>query len=402
MKKFIFPSLVVCILSAATLTGCGKDVPLGEYVKAYPMATIEKGNLTFYKELPATVKGINDVDIYPQVSGTITEICFTEGMPVKKGQVLFKINPTIYEARYEKAKANVANARAAVSTARFSKEAKESLLKKSAVSKYDTVSAQNTYDAAVATLDEMEAELKSAKEDLDNTVIKSPVNGVLGMSDVRVGALVSSNMSTPLVSVSDNSYVRAYFSLSEKSVLFLKKLDEEDSSSDNDDNRYYTVKFRLADGEEYKFKGYIDAFSGVVDKTTGAVTVRATFPNAYGLIQSGGSGSVIIPIELKDEIIIPQTATYELQNKIFVYRFVDGKAVATAIKLMSVNDGTSYVVTEGLNVGDVIVTDGAGLLRDGQTIKQLDTPQSAPAEAPQEAAAQTGADSKDQASDSGK
>ncbi len=378
MIKPKFFSLMLVMMTLGALSACSKAPTMAEQgPQAYPMLDIKKGNITLTQEFPATVKGVNDIDIYPQVNGTITEVGFKEGTKVQKGHVLFKINPTAYEAKYERAKANVANAKAQLETTRFNRTARQKLANQGAVSKYEAISAENNFEAAQATLSEMESELKAAKEDLDHTIITSPVTGYLGMSDIRVGTLVSTNMTKPLVSVSDNSYFRAYFSLTESMVLFIEKMDDirpnedekADSNHDNDDeNAHYPVKFRMADNTEYPIKGYIDAMSGIVDPTTGAVNVRATFMNTKGLIQSGGSGSVIVPIELEDQIIIPQTATFELQDKIFVYRFVDGKAKATPVKLLWLNNGTHYVVTDGLKEGDVIVTNGAGLLQNGTPI----------------------------------
>ncbi len=338
---------------------------MGNYQpKAYPMMTIKKGSMTLVHEFPATVKGIQDVDIYPQVSGTVNEVKFSEGQAVSKDQELFIIDPIPYEAKLEKAKANVASAEAELSSAKFNRDAKASLYTKMATSKYESIKADNACKVAEASLNLARAELKVAQEDFNNTVVKSPVDGKLGMSSVRPGALVTAN-TTPLVSVSDNSYVHAYFSLTENIVLFLNK---NTKLKEGEREAEFQIKFKLADGTMYDKLGEIDAESGIVDSTTGAITFRAKFPNPDGVIRSGGSGSVVIPVTITDRIVIPQTATYELQDKVFVYKFVDGKAVSTPIKLLPFYDGTHYIVTEGLNLDDVIVTEGAGLLRDGTPI----------------------------------
>ncbi|MBE6423352.1 efflux RND transporter periplasmic adaptor subunit [Succinivibrio dextrinosolvens] len=327
--------------------------------------------MTLVQEFPATVKGIQDVDIYPQVSGTVTEVKVSEGQAVTKDQELFIIDPIPYEAKLEKAKANVASAEAELSSARFNREAKVSLYTSKATSKYESVKADNACKVAEANLNLAKAELKVAQEDYNNTVVKSPVDGKLGMSSVRPGALVTAN-TTPLVSVSDNSYVHAYFSLTENIVLFLNKntkLKEGEKEAD------FQIKFKLADGTMYDKLGEIDAESGIVDSTTGAITFRAKFPNPDGVIRSGGAGSVVIPVTLKDRIVIPQTATYEIQDKVFVFKFEDGKAVATPIQLLPFYDGTSYIVTEGLKIGDVIITEGAGLIRDGMPVTRKEESQ---------------------------
>lgn len=360
------------IVSATLLTGgCDKheEQEAAKAPQVYPTMKVQKADMTFNIEYTASVKGISDVDIYPQVSGTIKEILMQEGMPVKKDQVLFTIDPVSYEAAYEKAKANVASAEANLATAKLTRDSRDQLYSKKAVSYYDMMSSHNTYDSAVASLAEAKAVLKSAENDLNNTEIKSPVDGVLGMTSIREGALVSSNMTSPLVSVSDNSNVYTYFSLSENLLLYIAKISN-DSSYGDVVKKSPKVRFRLSDGDIYEEEGTIDAISGIVDSSTGAVTARATFPNPKRLLHSGGSGTVLIPVTVEDKLVIPQTATYELQNKIFVYKVVDHKTVASVIEIMDVNDGKSYVVTSGLEEGDVIVTDGAGLLTDGVEIAE--------------------------------
>ena len=365
MKNSSALTTLAFVVSVAILTqGCNREAAGDIQAKPYPMMTIKNGSMTLVQEFPATVKGIQDVDIYPQVSGTVNEVKFSEGQSVKKDQELFIIDPIPYEAKLERAKANVASAEAELSSARFNRDAKASLYTKMATSKYESIKADNACKVAEANLNLAKAELKVAQEDFDNTVVKSPVDGKLGMSSIRPGALVNAN-STPLVSVSDNSYVHAYFSLTESLVLFLNKntkLKEGEKEAD------FQIKFKLADGTMYDKLGEVDAESGIVDNTTGAITFRAKFPNPDGVIRSGGAGSIVIPVTLTDRIVIPQTATYELQDKVFVYKFEDGKAVSTPIKLLPFYDGTNYIVTEGLKIGDVIITEGAGLLRDGTPV----------------------------------
>ncbi|WP_295365002.1 efflux RND transporter periplasmic adaptor subunit [uncultured Succinivibrio sp.] len=363
-KSSAFTTLALVVSIAILSQGCNRHSAEGLQAKPYPMMTIEKGSMTLVQEFPATVKGIQDVDIYPQVSGTVNEVKFSEGQAVKKDQELFIIDPIPYEAKLEKAKANVASAEAELSSARFNRDAKVSLYTKMATSKYESIKADNACKVAEANLSLAKAELKVAQEDFDNTVVKSPVDGKLGMSSIRPGALVNAN-STPLVSVSDNSYVHAYFSLTENIVLFLNK---NSKLKEGQKEAKFEIKFKLADGTMYDKSGEVDAESGIVDSTTGAITFRAKFANPDGVIRSGGAGSVVIPVTLDDRIVIPQTATYELQDKVFVYKFKDGKAVSTPIQLLPFYDGTHYIVNEGLEVGDVIITEGAGLLRDGTPV----------------------------------
>lgn len=385
MKKHLLPiSLLATAFISIFASGCKEETQSQAMSpKAYPMMTLQRGDLIFKQEYPATIKGIHDVDIYPQVTGNITAVNFEEGMIVSKDQELFHIDPIPYEASYERARANVAKAEADLASAKFDRDARTELFRKSATSKLDQIKAQSAYDESEAHLREAQAQLKAAKQDLDNTVIKSPVNGILGMCDIHVGSSVSPSMSKPLISVSDNSSVRAYFSLTESVILFIQKaseikiVDEESNDSGTHDGSY-KVFFKLADGTDYQYPGYIDAMSGIVDKATGSVSIRATFPNPERIIQSGGAGTIVIPIKIKNQIIIPQTATFEIQDKVFVYKNVDGKAKATPIQIMSIDDGVNYVVINGLEVGDEIVTNGAGLLREGTPIVKQEESTKAP------------------------
>ena len=373
MKKSHFlmlSSACLIVLGTGFLAGCSQKANNTEAQslapQKYPVMVAKKGEVTFYPEFSATMKGISVVDIVPQVSGTITDIYMVEGQPVKKGQLLFIINKVQYQAAYEKALAAVASAEANLNTAKLTRDSRAALVQQKAVSKYDAQSSQYSYDAAVAALNEAKANLKKAKEDLDNTEVRSPVDGVCGMTNTRVGALVNAN-STNLVTVSDNSQIYAYFSISEDAYLKFARYYKGSGSSAL--SEMPKVKLRLVDGLTYDEEGRIDAISGIVDSTTGAITCRAVFDNPNRLLASGGSGTIIIPVEIEDQIVIPQTATYELQDKTFVYKVGDdGAATAYAISIDEINDGQQYVVDSGMEQGDIYISDGAGIVRPGTPI----------------------------------
>jgi membrane fusion protein (multidrug efflux system) len=197
--------------------------------------------------------------------------------------------------------------------------------------------------------------------------VKSPVSGVASMIPWHVGSLVSSSIAEPLVTVADDSEMYVYFSISENQAL---DLIAQHGSINEFIRKAPAVSLRLNNGQEYGLKGRISAVSGTVDAQTGAVTLRATFPNSGQLLHNGGSGTVIVPTHRTACIVIPQEATYELQNRMFVYRVVNGKTKATAITLFPQNDGKEYIVEDGLNVGDTIIAEGAGLLKEGIEIKK--------------------------------
>ena len=211
-----------------------------------------------------------------------------------------------------------------------------------------------------------EAQEVNARNNLSYTVVKSPSEGVVGTLPYRVGALVSANIPQPLTTVSDNSTMYVYFSMTENQLLSLVR---QYGTLDSALVQMPDLQLQLNDQSLYEEKGRIESISGVIDRQTGTVSVRAVFPNGSRLLHSGASGSVLIPSTYEDCIVIPQEATVKHQDKVLVYKIVDGKAVSTLITVADVDDGRTYIVTGGLTVGDEIVAKGAGLVREGMQVK---------------------------------
>lgn len=301
----------------------------------------------------------------PQVSGLITRICIAEGQKVRKGQVLFVIDQVPYQAALAEATANVKSAEANLATAKLNLESTEVLREKNVVQDYDLNTARNELAVAEAALAQAQAQEMSARNNLSYTEVKSPVDGVASMIAYRVGALVNSSISEPFVTLSDDSNVYAYFSLNESQIT---SLTEQYGSLDEFMKRMEDVELQMAGGKMYGEKGHISAVSGIVTTGTGTVVLRADFPNDRGLLRSGGSATVMVPTTLTQAVVIPQSATYELQNKTFVYKVVNGKAQSAPVTLYRLNNGTEYVVEEGLQPGDVIIAEGAGLVKEGVNV----------------------------------
>ena len=365
MKEKMFRSLILtCIL--VLVTSC-KEQKSQTAVSDYKTQKVTLSDRTVYSTFSATIQGKQDVGVYPQISGLITAVLVKEGAAVKKGQTLFIIDQVPYKAALRTAKANVEVAEASVATAKMTVDSKEELFKENVVSQFDLQTARNSLRSANATLAQAQAELLNARNNLSYTVIKSPVDGIAGMSSYRVGDLVSSSMSSPMISVSDNSEMYAYFSMTEKQILALSR---QNGSLTDALKTMPEVKLLLSDGSEYQEKGHIDAISGMIDTSTGSVTLRAVFPNSKNILRSGSTGNIKFPYTKKNCMVIPQTATYELQDKVFVYKVVDGKTQSTQVKVFEVNDGKEYIVESGLNMGDVIIAEGAGLLSNGISVNQ--------------------------------
>lgn len=353
--------MLLSIVSGLSLLSCKRQMSMPTS-NVYPVMTLAATDDTIQSSYSATIKGAQDVDIYPQVSGTITRVCVKDGENVRKGQTLFVIDQVPYQAAYMDAKATVESAEADVANAQLTCESKVKLRAQKVVSAFDLQQAQNTLRAKQAALLQAKANLLKAKNNLSYTTITSPANGVAGMVSLRVGALVSAGMSSPLVTISGNSQMYAYFSVSENQLLGLAR---QNGQLTDVAKLMPEVVLQLSDGTQYDRKGRVDAVSGVVDKSTGAISVRAVFANHNHLLRSGSSGNVLLPLQRKGCIVIPQAATFEIQDKIFVYKVVAGKTQSTLITVTPITNGTSYIVESGLKVGDVIVSDGAGLLKDG-------------------------------------
>lgn len=365
MKEKMFKSLILtCILVLVTSCKEQKRQTAGSDYKTQKVTLSDR---TVYSTFSATIQGKQDVGVYPQISGLITAVLVKEGAAVKKGQTLFIIDQVPYKAALRTAKANVEVAEASVATAKMTVASKEELFKENVVSLFDLQTARNSLRSANATLAQAQAELLNARNNLSYTVIKSPVDGIAGMSSYRVGDLVGSSMSSPMISVSDNSEMYAYFSMTEKQILALSR---QNGSLTDALKAMPEVKLLLSDGSEYQEKGHIDAISGMIDTSTGSVTLRAVFPNSKNILRSGSTGNIKFPYTKKNCMVIPQTATYELQDKVFVYKVVDGKTQSTQVKVFEVNDGKEYIVESGLKMGDVIIAEGAGLLSNGISVNQ--------------------------------
>lgn len=333
----------------------------------YKTMTVAPSKRTLRSSYTAKLQGRQMVEVRPQVSGIITAIKIREGEMVRRGQTLFVIDQVPYKAALEVARANVKSAETKVEASRLTATSKQKLYDKAVISEYDLQMAKSDLASAEAALAQAKAQLTNAANDLSYTEVKSPVDGQAGMIAYRVGALVGSNITTPLVTVSDDSEVQAYFSMNENQVLDLIM---QYGSADAFLQNMTDVEMVLSNGMPYDQKGRLGAVSGLVDAATGAVQLRADFPNPNHLLRNGASASVIIPTKKTDCLVIPQTATYEIQEKKFVFKVEDGVAHSTEVKVFKLNDGTEFVVESGLKEGDIIVAEGAGLMKDGTKVNE--------------------------------
>ena len=361
MKSNIIMVMAASVLLLASCSGGGRPT-FGD--NEYPVVEVGTSNAAMQTTYPASIKGIQDVQISPKVGGFLTKIYVKEGQAVSAGQVLFEIDNATFQAQVRQAQAAVNTAQTQVNTAQLTYENSKKLFENRVIGDYEMQTAQNTYEQAKAGLAQAEASLANAKENLSYCFVKSPAAGVVGTLPFKVGALVSAQ--NVLTTVSDNSSMEVYFSMNEKDALAMSKSEGGQSAALA---ALPAVKLQLADGSIYAHEGKVAKMSGVIDQSTGTVQMIAVFSNPNKILKSGGSGTIIIPREQTTAIVIPQSCVSEVQNKKFVYTLSkDNKAIYTEITVDPQNDGNNYIVTSGLKVGDKYITNGITKLSDQMEI----------------------------------
>lgn len=352
--------VVCCIL----FVSCQQGAEPVQEVK-YASMKVAETSVSVSESYPAKIEGRQDIAIFPQVSGTISRVCVKEGERVRKGQSLFVIDQVPFRAALQMAQANVESAKAGVATAQLVYDSRVKLYEEKVISEFDMLTSKNQLLTAKAGLAQAEAGLVQARNNMMYTEVQSPADGVVGTIPFRAGALVSPAIPQPLTTVSDNSSMYVYYSISEVQFLGLV---EQHGSMDSVLADLPAVGLELADGDMYAQKGRVETISGVIDPSTGSLSVRAVFPNDGGILHSGASGRVVLERKLDGVIVIPCSATFEVQDLICAYKYVDGKAVSTRLNVILTDDGKNYIVESGLEVGDVIITEGVGLIRDNQEV----------------------------------
>ena len=374
MKKNVLQTaaIIVATASFACLSSCsGETQQMQQGAPQIATITTSYGTADLEKSYPATIKGKTDIDVRPLVSGFITKVHVDEGQVVSKGQVLFTLDQVQYQAAVDQAQAAVLVAETAVQTAQLTANTKRSLFEKNIISEYENQLAQNSLAQAQAQLAQAKAGLVNAQKNISYTVVTAPSSGVVGKIPNREGSLASPSMVTPLTTVSDTGDVYAYFSLTEKDIL---EMTEENKSLAAAIKAMPEVQLRLSDGTIYESTGKVATITGTIDSSTGTASVRALFKNSKGVLRSGSTGQVVIPHHMDSVIVIPQKATYELQDHKFVYVVGDSCKVASRpITIYSLNDGQNFVVTSGLSANEQVVVEGVGtVVKDGLVIAPVD------------------------------
>ncbi|WP_269227728.1 efflux RND transporter periplasmic adaptor subunit [Flavobacterium eburneipallidum] len=365
MKKITLLSLL-----AAFVISCAdkSQAPGAAPVPLLPVATVTNENTITDSEYPASIQGKVDVEIRPQVSGNLDRVLVDEGAYVSKGQTLFKINERPFREQLNNALASLHGAEAALINAQLEVDKLTPLVQNKVVSDYQLKLAKSSYRIAASNIEQSKAMVASAKINLGYTNVTAPVSGYIGRLPKKQGSLVSASDMEPLTTLSDVHEVVAYFSLSETDFINFKSHYAGKTIGDKI-NHLPPVSLILADNNAYPQKGKIDMVDGQFDKTTGAITLRATFPNANGTLRSGNTGKIRLGINHDNAILVPQSATVEMQDKIFVFTLNKENKVSKMPITVIGKSGVNYLISEGVKSGDQIVLSGIDKLQEGQLIQ---------------------------------
>jgi len=367
--------LMICFM-AIVFVSCSHDkqkISGSKIVKDYSVLTMIPKSVTIHQNFPATIQGQRVIEIRPMISGYLQEIYVNEGDQVKKGQLLFKINNPQYDQEVLTAKASINSAVANVNSAKMEIDKVKPLVEKQIVSDFRLKSAELILQTKEAALEQAKVALANAETNLSYTTLRSPQDGIIGTIPYKTGALVGSNSSEALTTLSDISEVFAYFSWNEKQLLDLLS-DSPGVTIEEKMKNIPPATLILSNSAKYPLKGRVEMASGLISTETGSATFKAVFANPAGLIRSGSSAIISIPYVKDSVLIVPQSATYELQDKRFIYTVgQDNKVSAVPITSSPSDDGKYFFVSEGLKVGDRVVIEGVSSLRDGMTIIPKET-----------------------------
>jgi membrane fusion protein, multidrug efflux system len=371
MRKYLYAGVIflagLTMLEACHNSEANTNYSASQPPPALPVIQITKRPFTSYREYTASLEGSKDIEIRPQVGGYVEKIFVDEGAFVKKGQPLFKINDQPYLEALNNANASLAVAKANQSSAEINMNKLEPLVANNVISPIQLQTAKAAYDAAKAYVSQAEAQVGNAKINIGYALIKAPVDGYIGRIRSKIGSLVGISSLDPLTVISEVKDVRAYFSVSE--TAFLRFKDEYPGKTIEEKiQNLPPIELILSDNSVYPIKGKVEMVAGQFAAGTGAIPFRASFPNPNGALRSGSTGRVRISISLPADLVIPQEATYELQDKIFVFLLNDSNKVNSVSVHVSGKAGNYYLIDQGLKAGDRIVY-GVETVNDGTAIQ---------------------------------
>lgn len=374
--------LVILSVAALSLTACKKEAPKQDGPKPYPVVSVESKNIVGYQTFPATIQGRVNNDVRAKIQGYITQVLVDEGQYVSKGQPLFRLETNILSENAAASKAgigaaesNIAAAQASVNAAQVEVNKLKPLVQKNIISNVQLQTAQANLAQAQAQLQQANAakrqavaNYKGVEANIEYSIIRAPISGVIGKLPLKVGSLVGPTDQTALTTISDTSGIFAYFSMNEKEYFdFLEK--SPGASMPEKIKNLPMVELQLANGSLYPEKGRIEAITGQIDPTTGTIQFRVAFTNAQKLLSNGNSGTIRFPQPYDNVLVVPESATYEQQGIVYVYKVDKDTAKNVVVNVIDRIDNLA-LIKSGVNKGEIIVAAGIGGLKPGTAIKK--------------------------------
>ncbi|GEN74481.1 efflux RND transporter periplasmic adaptor subunit [Chryseobacterium hagamense] len=374
--------LLILSVAALSLVSCKKEAPKQDGPKPYPVVNVETKNVTGYQTFPATIQGRVNNDVRAKIQGYITQVLVDEGQYVTKGQPLFRLETNILnetaaasKAGISAAESNIAAAQASVAAANVEVNKLKPLVQKNIISNVQLQTAQANLAQAQAQLKQAQAaksqavaNYKGVEANIEYSVIRAPISGVIGKLPLKAGSLVGPSDQTPLTTISDTSEIYAYFSMNEKEYFnFLEK--SPGASMPEKIKNLPMVELQLANGSLYPEKGRIEAITGQIDPTTGTIQFRVQFTNAQKLLSNGNSGTIRFPQPYNNVLVVPESATYEQQGIVYVYKVEKGDTARNAVIDVIDRIDNMALIKSGVSKGDLVVAAGTGTLKSGTAIK---------------------------------
>ncbi|WP_066435853.1 efflux RND transporter periplasmic adaptor subunit [Chryseobacterium sp. CCH4-E10] len=375
--------LVILSLAAVSLVACKKEAPKQDGPKSYPVINVEAKNIVGYQTFPATIQGRVNNDVRAKIQGYITQVLVDEGQYVTKGQPLFRLETNILNENAAASKAgigaaesNIAAAQAAVSAANVEVNKLKPLVQKNIISNVQLQTAQANLAQAQAQLKQAQAaksqavaNYKGIEANIEYSIIRAPISGVIGKLPLKVGSLVGPSDQAPLTTISDTSGIFAYFSMNEKEYFdFLEK--SPGATMPEKIKNLPMVELQLANGSIYPEKGRIEAITGQIDPTTGTIQFRVAFTNAQKLLSNGNSGTIRFPQYYENVLVVPESATYEQQGIVYVYKVDKSDTARNVVVNVIDRIDNMALIKSGVNKGETIIAAGIGGLKPGTAVKK--------------------------------
>jgi membrane fusion protein, multidrug efflux system len=357
-------------LTVLFMWSCAQEKPaeVQQTLQSLPVVTVQNSTVTTFKEYPASIEGATIVEIRPQIDGRIQAILVDEGAFVRRGQLLLRIDDRPFQAKLSSAKASLHAAEGALLNTELEIEKLKPLVENKVISDFQLKTAYAASQVAEGNVEQARANVISAEINLEYTRLAAPVSGYIGRLNKKVGSLVTSSDALPLTLLSDIDQVHAYFSLGENDFINFNG-SYEGATLDEKLKNLPSVALMLSDNSAFKSVGRIDMIGGQFDKNTGAVTLRATFANPARILRSGNTGKVRLGLRHEHVALIPQDATIEIQDKIFVFTLGDSNVISKTHIVVSGKSGRNYLVSKGIDAGAKIVATGVEHVKEGERIQ---------------------------------